>query len=139
MAGQQDLYNLYTAIMAATQSLSQLSKTLPRLGGYVYAFNNLSSGSFVTLVSSDNNRSTITFINPGTQTGMVAPLAIGSSNGVFAPTPGVWGGCTPVLPGDSLTITAGSSTPSGAQQGWQACVAATSTGGSSQPFTVMVQ
>jgi hypothetical protein len=131
--------DLYTAIVSATQALSKFTSTFPRTGGIVTPINNLSSAGFVSILPSDPNRNSITFINPGTATAVVAPTTVGSSGGSFNPPADLskLGGCFLVLPSSAgVPASALLITLAGVvQQGWQAMV----TAGSSQPLTVMAQ
>lgn len=126
MASIQDLY---TAITNAAQVLSNLAKTMPRAGGNVTAINNLSSAGFISVISSNNGRSNISFHNPGSNTVFVAPTTQGSSNTPFNPTQLLLGGTFQITPGGWVVLTGQ------VQQGYQAAV----TAGSSQPLTIMDQ
>lgn len=124
-----DIQSLYTAVTNAAQVLSKFSQTMPRAGGNVTPINNLSSAGFVTIISSNNNRNSITFHNPGPNIVWVAPTTQGQGVTPLNPTPSLLGGTFEVIPGGWVVLTGT------VQQGYQAWV----TAGSGQPFTVMDQ
>jgi hypothetical protein len=127
MAGSlQDIFN---ALQALTQSINAATTALPRTGGNFTAINNLSSAGFITVIAPNSKRNNISFHNPGTSTVIVAPLTVGSSQGLLTPSAIQLGGTFEVIPADWVTL-------SGlCQQGFQAMV----TAGSSQPLTIVDQ
>jgi hypothetical protein len=102
----------------------------PASGGYVYAFNNLSTTP-QPILGQNPARRWITFHNPGTIDAFVAPAFV-QNTGVdvaLVPSTAALGGCFRIFAdGGSLTVTGE------VQKPWQAFSASAS----SNPLTVMV-
>jgi hypothetical protein len=67
-----------------TQTAIAASPVGPTSGGKIYAFNNIGSVSTVTVAPINNNRSQITFHNPGSVNMYVFPLLVQALNSVPA-------------------------------------------------------
>ena len=94
-------------------------------GGKIWPFNNISTAP-IQVVAANQQRVSITFANPGTQTIFVAPLV--TANGApLVPSTGALGGCFPVVSGAMMILTGE------VQVGWQALAPS----GLNNPLTVM--